>query len=241
MSLAVETPGAPAEPSAGIAVCAEDVAVRSRIRNAVAGSARHVVASADDVEAMIDGCDRPAPACVILAGKRPDKTMGEAAARIHAEFGEAPIVAVCVRAGAGDVRRAIGFGVDGVVLEQRIEGALEPVVSAVCNGQTCVPSGRRNEVGAKVLTNREKQMLTLVAGGMTNSEIASTLFLAESTVKSHLSSAFGKLNVSSRHEAASVVLDPERARALGIILGPEHRSAEQRVDQPSDEIASPSR
>ncbi len=225
MSLAVDNPGASAEPPAGIAVCAEDLAVRRRIRRAVAGSAGRVVASADDVEAMIDHCDRPAPECVILAGKRPDKTMREAAARIHAEFREAPIVAVCLRAGAGDVRRAIGFGVDGVVLERRIEDALGPVVSAVCNGQTCVPSGRRSEIGAKVLTNREKQMLTLVAGGKSNSEIASTLFLAESTVKSHLSSAFGKLNVSSRHEAASVILDPERARALGIVLAPEQHPA----------------
>ncbi|MEZ5062948.1 MAG: helix-turn-helix transcriptional regulator [Solirubrobacterales bacterium] len=53
---------------------------------------------------------------------------------------------------------------------------------------------------------------------MSNAELASELFLTESTVKSHLSSAFAKLNVSSRHEAARLVLDPVRGPALGIRL-----------------------
>ena len=66
------------------------------------------------------------------------------------------------------------------------------------------------------LTTREKQILTLMVTGQTNSQIASELFLAESTVKSHLSSAFGKLGVSSRSEAAAVILDPDRGHGLGI-------------------------
>jgi DNA-binding NarL/FixJ family response regulator len=53
---------------------------------------------------------------------------------------------------------------------------------------------------------------------LTNSQIASELFLAESTVKSHLSSAFAKLGVSSRSEAVAVILDPERGPGLGIGL-----------------------
>jgi DNA-binding NarL/FixJ family response regulator len=68
------------------------------------------------------------------------------------------------------------------------------------------------------LTSREKQILTLVVAGLTNSQIASELFLAESTVKSHLSSAFAKLGVSSRSEAVAVILDPERGPGLGIGL-----------------------
>ena len=56
----------------------------------------------------------------------------------------------------------------------------------------------------------------MVVTGLTNSQIADELFLAVSTVKSHLSSAFSKLGVSSRSEAAAVILDPERGRGLGI-------------------------
>ena len=68
----------------------------------------------------------------------------------------------------------------------------------------------------RALTTREKQILMLVVTGLTNSQIAAELFLAESTVKGHLSSAFSKLGVSSRSEAAAVILDPERGRGLGI-------------------------
>jgi DNA-binding NarL/FixJ family response regulator len=55
--------------------------------------------------------------------------------------------------------------------------------------------------------------------GMTNAAIASQLYLAESTVKSHLSSAFAKLGVSSRAEATNVILDPSAA-GLGILTIP---------------------
>jgi DNA-binding NarL/FixJ family response regulator len=60
-------------------------------------------------------------------------------------------------------------------------------------------------------------VLGLVVMGYMNSQIAAQLFLAESTVKSHLSSAFGKLGVRSRNEAVSVILDPARGLGTGIL------------------------
>jgi hypothetical protein len=60
-----------------------------------------------------------------------------------------------------------------------------------------------------------------------NSQIAARLFLAESTVKSHLNSAFGKLGVRSRNEAVSLILDPQRGLGLGILaVGGEPVSSE---------------
>lgn len=56
------------------------------------------------------------------------------------------------------------------------------------------------------LTPREQQILDRVASGMRNGEIASELHLAESTVKSHLTSAFLKLGVSNRTQAAIATL-----------------------------------
>jgi DNA-binding NarL/FixJ family response regulator len=60
-------------------------------------------------------------------------------------------------------------------------------------------------VSPPALSYREKEVLELAAGGLTNSQIASRLFLAESTVKTHLSSAFRRLGVSSRREAAALM------------------------------------
>lgn len=60
------------------------------------------------------------------------------------------------------------------------------------------------------LTPREKEILACVAIGMRNSEIASELHVAESTVKSHLTSAYLKLGVSNRTQAAIATLSLDR-------------------------------
>jgi hypothetical protein len=60
-------------------------------------------------------------------------------------------------------------------------------------------------------------ILELIALGHTNNQIASRLFLAESTVKTHVSACFRKLGVTSRAEAAAVVLDPQSAIELGVV------------------------
>ena len=52
------------------------------------------------------------------------------------------------------------------------------------------------------LTDREREVLTEIGKGKRNREIADTLFISEKTVKNHLSSIFGKLEVNSRAEAA---------------------------------------
>jgi DNA-binding NarL/FixJ family response regulator len=66
--------------------------------------------------------------------------------------------------------------------------------------------------------HREREVLRLAVTGHTNGEIASTLFLAESTVKSHLSSAYRKLGAGGRSEAASMILDPDEGLA-DMVLG----------------------
>jgi hypothetical protein len=57
----------------------------------------------------------------------------------------------------------------------------------------------------------------MVVRGFTNAEIARKLFVAESTVKSHLSSAFVKLGVRSRNEATAVILDQSSGLGTGVL------------------------
>lgn len=60
--------------------------------------------------------------------------------------------------------------------------------------------------GKNDLTQREQEILAYVARGMTNVEIAEELHISKATVKSHLSSAFAKLGVSNRTQAAITTL-----------------------------------
>lgn len=70
---------------------------------------------------------------------------------------------------------------------------------------------RANRLLIEPLSDRELEVLALVAEGLSNQQIAEKLYVAISTVKKHMGTIFGKLNVSSRTEAI------QRARTLGLI------------------------
>jgi DNA-binding NarL/FixJ family response regulator len=114
-------------------------------------------------------------------------------------------------------RAPVVAGAAGVVLEGEMACALGPCLQAVQAGQICVPRQHWRQIEPPALSSREKQILGLVVMGYMNSQIAERLFLAESTIKSHLSSAFGKLGVRSRHEAVDLILDSERGLGMGIL------------------------
>jgi DNA-binding NarL/FixJ family response regulator len=120
-----------------------------------------------------------------------------------------PLVFVCKSDDRATVRKAVRCGVHGFVSYTKLDRSLRPTIEAVLGGQLAVPQGIRTRIAWGTFSLREKQVLQLVASGLTNAEIACRLFLSESTVKSHLSSSFRKLGVSSRAEAAAAVLDPD--------------------------------
>jgi DNA-binding NarL/FixJ family response regulator len=136
--------------------------------------------------------------------------------RMHREVPGPAIVAVSPTATATGVRRALDAGADAIVFEPLIESTLAVTVSAVGSGQSVVPRAMRASVERPAFSHRERQVLTYVSQGLTNAQIADELFLSESTIKSHLSSAFQKFGVRSRREAAALFLELEQTPNGGL-------------------------
>jgi DNA-binding NarL/FixJ family response regulator len=117
----------------------------------------------------------------------------------------------------GELRKALRAGADGIVCEADLDASLGATLDAVAAGQIAVPRELRAPLTRRALSFREKQVLGMVVMGLTNRQIAAKLYLAESTVKTHLSSAFEKLGAHSRAEAASMILDPDEGLGPGIL------------------------
>jgi DNA-binding NarL/FixJ family response regulator len=130
---------------------------------------------------------------------------------------DAARVIVCSpRAGPKAIRRAIDAGADGIVWSELMD-TLPRVVRTVTDGYLCLPRELKRRVAEPRLTRREKQVLGQVVLGLSNREIATTLGIGETTVKSHLRNALSKLGAESRVEAARMILDPNVGLGLGVL------------------------
>jgi DNA-binding NarL/FixJ family response regulator len=207
-------PGLPQRLSAVLAAQA-DVSAR-RLALALERTGVGVVATIDPEEAPAAGIAEHADISV-LACKTLDAEALAAIRALRERLPEAAIVVVASQAANREVREALSEGADGFVLEQRADATLGQTIQAVCAGQIVVPGEWRERVGRPVLSPREKQVLGLVVMGFTNQEIANRLRVAESTVKSHLTSIFAKLGVRGRSEAAALVLDPQSGLGTGVL------------------------
>jgi DNA-binding NarL/FixJ family response regulator len=130
------------------------------------------------------------------------------------------VVVIAAESRTDDVRGAVDSGADAVVVESRLPATLSVTVRAVCAGQACLPRELRRQFDRPALSARERQVVGMVASGRTNAAIAVALYLAESTVKGHLASAFHKLGVHSREEAAALVHDPEAGLGIPLLALP---------------------
>jgi DNA-binding NarL/FixJ family response regulator len=96
-------------------------------------------------------------------------------------------------------------GVSGVILKsvggERLVQALERTVSGERMGMSHITRSPRSEQ-TNELSNREKEVLALLALGSTNRQIANELYLSVDTVKSHMRRLYSKLGVSNRTQAA---------------------------------------
>jgi DNA-binding NarL/FixJ family response regulator len=120
-----------------------------------------------------------------------------------------PVVVLVDDRSTSQVREALEANAEGVLFGSQFEEALVATVHAASVGQISLPRSQYRHARPVVLSHREREVLRLAVGGMTNDAIAATLYISRSTVKSHLTSAFAKLSVRSRSEAAAVLSNPD--------------------------------
>ncbi|MBG6238810.1 DNA-binding NarL/FixJ family response regulator [Mycetocola sp. CAN_C7] len=112
-----------------------------------------------------------------------------------------------------DILGAVEAGASGYLLKDAPPAELIAAVRAAARGESALAprvAGRleaRQNASDEALSSRETEVLGLVADGLSNRDIARTLFLSEATVKSHLVHIFTKMQVSSRTAAVASARD----------------------------------
>jgi DNA-binding NarL/FixJ family response regulator len=199
-----------------VAVVAAEAFVSHRITAALSSSNLRAAEVARS-PAELSETTRSRPDVVVLACD-PSTAQGMSAIRMLArDLPRARLVIVSLADRGRRIRQALAAGADGIVVEAELERTLEPTTRAVLVGHVSLPRELQRALVTPAFSHREKQVLAMVVRGFGNRQIASRLFLAESTVKSHLGSAFGKLGVRSRKEAAALLTDPDERLGAQIL------------------------
>lgn len=177
-----------------------------------------VVAEAENGEDAIEKARELAPDVVLMDVRMPKVNGIEAAARIRADLPSTKILMLTVSDEEEDLYEAIKAGANGYLLKEISVEEVAEAIRAVMQGQSLISPSMaskllsefnslarraedRQQLPAPTLTNREIEVLRLVAKGMSNREIAEELYISENTVKNHVRNILEKLHLHNRMEA----------------------------------------
>jgi DNA-binding NarL/FixJ family response regulator len=150
------------------------------------------------------------PDVMLLDIQMPEMNGIEALIAIRAEFLAARIIVLTTYEGDVLAQRALTAGAQGYVLKGMIRKDLLETIRAVHLGMKRVHSDvaaqLANHMGEDVLSEREVQVLRLVAGGNSNKRIAGLLCISEETAKGHVKNILAKLNATDRTHAVTLAL-----------------------------------
>jgi two-component system response regulator NreC len=173
-----------------------------------------VVAEADSVESARRYLRGHHPDVLVLDLNMPGEPSIEAIPTLRSEFPDTQIVVLTMQNEPAYARSALSAGVLGYVLKESADAELvEAIRSALAGDQYLNP-----RLGAKVaaepppgppdgLSDRELEILRLIALGFTNSQVAEELFLSVRTVETHRAHIQQKLGLSDRAELVRYALD----------------------------------
>ena len=195
-----------------------------------------VVGEAADGEQAVQRAAELSPDVVVMDLHMPVLNGIDATRRIAAEHPQVAVLVLTMLEGDDSVFAAVRAGARGYLLKGADRAEIARALQGVAHGEVVFSAGIASRVlsffaagpGAASatlepfpqLTEREREVLDLVARGLTNAEIARRLVVSDKTVRNHVSNVFAKLQVAGRAEAVA------RARDAG--LGGQSESAGQR-------------
>lgn len=170
-----------------------------------------IIAEAANGAEALRLCHELHPDVVLMDMLMPVMDGVTATARIRAETPDTEVIALTSVLDDGTVVGAVKAGAIGYLLKDTQAGELCRAIKAAAAGQVqlspqaaarLVKEVRVPESQVSELTERETDVLKLLARGKANKEIAAELSIGEKTVKTHVSAILGKLGVQSRTQAA---------------------------------------
>jgi DNA-binding NarL/FixJ family response regulator len=182
----------------------------------------HVVGEAADADGALREVTLLRPDVLLLDVHMPGDTGLEALPRLRRAAPETRVLLLTMDNDAATALRAVQLGADGYLVKGASQEQILRAVRAVHDGEMilgqAVNRSLRRYTGDTTpfpeLADREREILDLVARGLTNPAIAERLVLSEKTVRNHVSNVFAKLHVTGRAEAVA------RARDAGLGEGP---------------------
>ena len=134
----------------------------------------------------------------------------EAIAAIREEFPDARIIVLTTYAGDAQAVRAFKAGAAGYMLKNMVRKELVETIRSVHSGKKRIPPevamGMAEHHADDALTEREIEVLKLVAAGSANKIIADRLGISEETVKAHMRNILSKLDANDRTHAVTISL-----------------------------------
>jgi len=179
-----------------------------------------VVGEAEDGEQAVRAADRLRPDVILMDLEMPGIGGVEATRRIAEMHPNTRVVVLTSHASDEDVFPALKAGALGYLLKHsapedvlqairqayRGETALHPAIARMVLQELHRPSHPKQTATTDPLSERELEVLRLIARGLSNQEIADALVVGEATVRSHVSSILRKLQLASRTQAALYAL-----------------------------------
>jgi two-component system, NarL family, nitrate/nitrite response regulator NarL len=187
-----------------VLVVDDDAIVRAWVRLSLKGSEFRVAGEAASSREAVDMVERRRPGVLLIDYRLPDGLGTELVRGLRLAGVSAPALLITANPEAGLNELARESGVQGVVRKRGSRDDLLAALRRITGGETVGDADNPPlRSGGPALSPREREVLQLVATGLTNPEISNQLGVGVETVKTLLERAFRKLGVSGRTEATA--------------------------------------